>query len=553
MGEAAFPELNVPRASTVGAGVRHKSKVSEAGRPVAVAFSRQLLLGLLGGTLLMIATLFMAWWMAGQQDAAVRESSRRMVAGGVDTLVERTQAMLLDYAIWTSAFDRITAGDLDWMASNIGASVDIGTFDMAVVVPPRGAALIGWSAGAGPAPAADLLEPAALAAAAGLLDADPIDSGEARITYVRSGGAVWLIAAAHVVPQEGVPNSLTRTDTPGLILAIRVSTETMAEIARRFDIKALAVVAAPAPDREALPLMGAGDQPVAWVTWTAPTPGRSVLEAALGPLIALMVAVGAVALLVSRELVRSACRLEGALDQARTADRMKTEFLGNVSHELRTPLNGVIGIAQLLQMREREPESREMLDLLLASARSQLQLVNGLLDITRIETGSVTLDRVPFDPAAALEETLSLIGPDVRTKRLSLDVSIAPATRRPVLGDMLAFQQVATNLVGNALKFTDSGQIAVSLQPSEEGLLLAVADTGVGIDPAEHERIFERFVQVDASVTRRVGGAGLGLAITRALVELMQGRIAVTSALGRGSCFTVVLPLPPADSLASAA
>ena len=149
---------------------------------------------------------------------------------------------------------------------------------------------------------------------------------------------------------------------------------------------------------------------------------------------------------------------------------------------------------------------------------------------------------------------MRLIAPDIEEKRLALHVAIAPDTRRPVLGDVLAFRQIATNLIGNALKFTDSGSIIVELGTSGSGaLILTVSDTGMGIDPAEHERIFERFVQVDGAATRRLGGAGLGLAITHALVELMGGSIRVTSALGAGATFTVELPLPQADAMASAA
>ena len=135
-----------------------------------------------------------------------------------------------------------------------------------------------------------------------------------------------------------------------------------------------------------------------------------------------------------------------------------------------------------------------------------------------------------------LEDTVRLIQPDIEKKRLALHLTIAPDARRQVLGDMLAFRQIATNLIGNALKFTDSGSITIELGLSESGgLILTVSDTGVGIDPAEHDRIFDRFVQVDGAPTRRFGGAGLGLAITHALVELMGGSIRVTSALGAGA------------------
>jgi signal transduction histidine kinase len=205
-------------------------------------------------------------------------------------------------------------------------------------------------------------------------------------------------------------------------------------------------------------------------------------------------------------------------------------------------------------MRPLDPEAREMLDILLASARSQLDLVNGLLDITRIESGNTRLDRSPFNPASVLEDTVRMVAPEIAAKGLSLDMEIAPSARRPRLGDALAFRQIVTNIVNNALKFTDRGGITVRLETGDEGKLrFIVADTGTGIDPAQHARIFERFVQVDGAATRLVGGAGLGLAITHGLVEMEGGTISVASVLGEGATFTVELPLPPAAPSASAA
>jgi signal transduction histidine kinase len=535
--------------------VQSDLKHGDANRQVSARFLRQLSLALLGGILLMTATVLTTWWMAGQQDQAARAASRRMVAGGIEEFVERSKATLLDYAIWTEAYDNIRAGNLEWMYRNIGSSAHIGTFDMVLVLPPAGPPL-GWEAGSGPAPMADLLDPAAVDAALGLLEGIPVDQGVARATYVRSGGALWLLAVARVAPQEGVPEGAGDADLPRLITGYRVSTEALGEIRRRFTIDDLGVGFDPVPGMDALALAGDDGAALGYASWTAPTPGRAVLGAALGPLAVLMLVVGSVAVLVSRELVRSARRLEGALAQVRAADRIKTEFLGNVSHELRTPLNGVIGMAQLLQLRDQDPESREMLDILMASARTQLDLVNRLLDSARLEAGAMTLDRTPFDPAAALEEVVRLIAPDVERKGIDLRVAIAPEARRPLLGDALAFRQIAANLIGNAAKFTESGGIAVELGPREGGALtLVVADTGPGIDPAEHERIFERFVQVDDPATRGFGGTGLGLAITRAFAELMGGKIRVDSAVGRGATFTVVLPLPaaPAGMAAAAA
>jgi signal transduction histidine kinase len=513
-----------------------------------VAFSRKLLLALLGIVLLMAATMVATVWMARQQDIAARVASRQMVAGGLEAFVERTKVTLLDYAVWTDAYDNILAEDIDWIASNIS---DSDTFDLVLVQRPHDTAL-GWDAGEGPR--TDLLEPEAIATVNRLLDDLPVQMDSVAAAYVRSGDRLWYLAIARVVPQDEIPTDVTDAELPRLIIGFRVTTDLFRDLGRQFMIENLAVSQERAPGEDVIALDDVDGRPIGWVSWMPPTPGRTVLRAALWPLLGLMVAVAAVVLLVSRELLKSARRLEAALKQARAADLMKSEFLGNVSHELRTPLNGIIGVGQLLQMREQEPEARELLDILLSSAQSQLRLVDGLLDITRIESGTVSLAQEPFDPAGVLDDTARLMAPDIEKKRLTLNVTIAADTRQRVLGDMLAFRQIATNLIGNALKFTERGSITVELAMRKSGgVILVVSDTGVGIDPAEHNRIFKRFVQVEGASTRRFGGVGLGLAITHGLVDLMGGSIRLTSALGSGATFTVELPLPRADAMASAA
>ena len=156
-----------------------------------------------------------------------------------------------------------------------------------------------------------------------------------------------------MVPQDAVPADVGDADLPRLVIGFGITAELLGDIGRRFMIDTITIGREPVPGSAAIALAGVDGSPLAWVSWTAPTPGRAVLRAALWPLVGLMIAVSTIVLLVSREMVGSARRLEGALAQARTADRAKGEFLSNVSHELRTPLNGIIGVAQLLQMRER--------------------------------------------------------------------------------------------------------------------------------------------------------------------------------------------------------
>lgn len=509
--------------------------------------SRQLTFAFVVGGLLVAAALGAAWWMARSQDATLRRALHGSVVGAVQAFAGGARTSALDYAIWDDAFARLSANDTDWMARNIGASIGLGTFQMAVILPP-GAPATGFDAAGVPKPAEAIIAPETLAALAALVDGPPPGARSVATAFARAGGAAWLFAVARVEPQTTpLPAGTPVAALPRVVFGYRLDATLLDGLGRFQMLDGLALAsAAPADGRDSEPLPGPDGRPVAWLTWTAPAPGHAVLRAFLAPLAGLVVALGAAALLALRESVRAARRLEAAVARARAADAAKTEFLSNVSHELRTPLGGIIGLAQLLQMHELDAESREMVDLLLASAHTQLHLVNGLLDIARIETGALRLAQAPFDAAALVEETVKLALPDADAKGIALTAAIAPEARRPVLGDSHAFRQIVTNLLANAVKFTEAGRVAVELAPSASGLDLVVADSGVGIDPADHQRIFERFVQIDGSATRRVGGAGLGLAITAALVDLMGGSIRVESAPGAGARFIVALPLAPA-------
>lgn len=519
---------------------------ADGGVQFSARFSRQLSIALAVGALLLATSLAAAWWIARWQDAAVRETLRGSVLGSIESFTGAARTSILDYAVWDDAFARIGAGDMDWMARNIGASIGLGTFQMAVVVRPD-APPVSFDAEGNPQPASGVIEPALLAELDAALDGTPLDARAVAPVFARSGGEAWFFAVTRVVPQTtSLPPGTVDAELSRLVIGYRVAETLMKELGNFHMLQDLAISPTPpTAGQDGAPLPGLDRAPASWLTWHAPAPGHAVLRAFLLPLAALMVALGAVGLLVMRELVRSARTLEAALVKARAADVAKTEFLSNVSHELRTPLGGIIGLAQLLQMHELDDEAREMVDLLLASAHTQLHMVNGLLDIARIETGAVQLSAAPFEPATVIEETARLVAPDIAAKGNDIAVHIDPAARHTVLGDAQAFRQIATNLLGNAAKFTDRGRIDVRLGPDAAGrLVLAIADTGIGIDPADHRRIFERFVQVDGSATRQVGGAGLGLAITAALVELMGGTIRVESAVGSGSTFIVSLPLP---------
>ncbi len=255
---------------------------------------------------------------------------------------------------------------------------------------------------------------------------------------------------------------------------------------------------------------------------------------------------------------RAAETLREAAERAEAANQSKSAFLANMSHEIRTPLNGVIGVADVLAGTELSGRQREMVELIRSSGQTLGRLLSDVLDLARIESGRLEIESEPFHLSDAVKTVAALLEARAQEKGLGLKVEMAAQSDCWVMGDVVRVKQILTNFVGNAIKFTEKGEVRIVVScPSHEGdratFRFEVQDTGVGFDASRKEAVFARFQQADGSITRRFGGTGLGLAISKQLAEMMGGEVDCDSTPDVGSVFHAILPMELTQAPASKA
>ncbi len=510
-----------------------------------------------GGIVLLLGVvLSTALWLSSQQNQLAVYSSQKLVSNEIAALRESALTLVDDYSLWDQGYEAVITNKRDWLYSSIGSSVvKLSTFDLVVLAPP-GQEPFGWRASSPEAGEQGILPDDLYRSITGLIDATPNPGEAARTLIAEFDDGPWIFAVSKMTPVEGMPLGREAEPVPIQIHGYRMIEERFGRVGSDVLVNNLHFNGGVDPHETFIPIRDHTGRTISKIVWDAPRPGDSVLRKAAVPLSLALAIATVISAISSLYAVRSARSLERALIAAKEADRIRMEFLSNVSHELRTPMNGVLGATQLLETTALDPEQREYAGLLRSSANAQMALISDLIDFSRIDSGNRRPDEAPFRPEQVLCDVCAMmrVAADQKSIRIVTDWDLPGLL--VLRGDGQALRQILTNLIGNAVKFTDKGAVTVTATAAETServtLTVAVADTGIGMPAAAVPRIFDRFYQVDGSLSRRAEGTGLGLAISRKLAQALGGDIEVRSVYGSGSTFTFTASFARATDTAEA-
>jgi len=492
----------------------------------------------------LVATEFWVSHLHNNNEAAEKA---RQVSIALESLDELQRENLLDYAAWDSENRAIQfrsteqqTGALNEVVSEVGASAEL-----LVLAPSDGGPNYGWASGSAHTPHTDLLPERVVAALLDAINKEPSLQHFVATKYIVIKGEVWRLMATRAIPSDGASQSQIESMLPGLISGVRLTDRYLEKLAFQANVHDMRPYLGSRPNLPANRCHSLiDDENGAWLCWQTNLPGDVMLHSSALPLLTLAVIMVLALGICFRQMLRAAQSLERAMLRAVRADDAKTEFLATVTHELRTPLNGVLGIGEILRNTALSSRQRDMLEVMIRSGHTLLDLVNDLLDIAKIEAGQRELEIAPFDIGQTLQSIDELLRPMAAKRGLALDFqsdSYIPL----VIGDNRALHQVLVNLIGNAIKFTYKGRVSVGVKASSHGdqvrLEFRITDTGQGIAPENIGRIFDRFFQVPHNKLGESSGTGLGLAVSSALVKMMGGSITVDSTPNIGSTFRIEL------------
>lgn len=504
---------------------------------------------------------------ARQVDRTDAADDAALASRTVSRILDRMERELTSATVWDAAYEATGVTiDAEWADTNFGSYYhDQFGHDLTFVMREKQvvyAAKNGVRANVGALSGfpsavtryvADITGKARWARRAGRLST----AGEVtRTGLLRIDGVTYLVAMASVTPETAEVAARYAGPPIVVVSARQLNAAFIQQLAADLGLKGLALLEQPPKHGPSTRLTDMDGASIGALAWSPHNPGLSLIRS-IAPwiiigFIVLAVAGGVLMQRVAEALAKmEAARLAliAAKEAAEAADAAKTRFLANMSHEVRTPLNGVLGMAQVMAADTLSEPQAKRLRILEESGQALLALLNDILDIARLEHGGVRLRSEIFDLAALVEASCAAFSGAAAAKGLLLAVDLDPALRGRWTGDPVRLRQVLGNLVANGVKFTEEGSVTVRVRRAGKGgLRFEVEDTGLGIAPEHLPNLFKTFSQVDSSLTRPHDGAGLGLAISRELVELMSGTIGVHSTPGEGSCFHFTVPLNQAGA-----
>lgn len=513
------------------------------------ALSKRITIFLAAATALVVLTIAATTlWMADRHNHEAAQSSQTMVSGAMKTQVQDLATLNVDYAWWDELLVKFVEEDMDWLDLSVGAAAtESFAVDHLLIVRPSGDVAHSWTMEGRTDVDSQTIPAGLVARMVDLVSGLPLLPVEARNHTIKIDGTIFLMSVVRITPQENV-DTLQPAELPYLMMARDLSSARFAEIGSHFLIDDLTFSETRPEVGESIALRGLDEEILGYATWTPPRPGDQLLAQVMVPLILALALFVFVAVLVTRHIGKSIEIVEISLGRAQSADQAKSDFLANISHELRTPMNGVISIAHILKTKNLDEQQASLLDIILKSSDGLMELIDGLLDFSTLESGKLEFQEEVFSISEVVDSIETVHTERTATKGLSFHCSVSALVPDRVVGDSARFRQILTNLLSNAVKFTEKGAIELAVTGSQKGkkaqIVIEVSDTGIGIAKDMSTRIFERFWQIDTTRTRRADGSGLGLSIIKLTVDKLKGRIDVASELGKGSKFRVSFELP---------